>query len=235
MAERNPFERRGRALSRRRFAAGLVGGVAAVLGGCRPAGAAERASASGPATCTLYPEQMEGPFFLDLDLLRSDITEGRPGAPLTLALQVVTAGACLAIGNAVVDVWHCDAGGIYSGFAGQLGGVVTRGERFLRGSQVTDAQGRVTFRTIYPGWYPGRTTHVHFKVHLGSTREATSQLYFPEEVTAAVYRTAPYAARGPKDTSNARDGLARSARPPPATVTRDASGYRASLVIGVAA
>jgi protocatechuate 3,4-dioxygenase beta subunit len=217
-----------------------------VLAGCRPEQRAEpaaspgadallRASASPPA-CTLYPEQMEGPFFLDLDLLRSDIVDGRPGAPLALRLQILDAGrGCNPVANAMVDVWHCDAAGVYSGYARQPGGVDARGERFLRGSQVTDSGGRVAFRTIYPGWYPGRTTHVHFTVHLASRREATSQLYFPEDATAAVYAAPPYAARGQKDTSNARDALLRRAPAPLASVAREPSGgHAATLVVGVA-
>lgn len=231
-------------LTRRRFAVGLLGGVAGVLAGCRgsadasPGGSTAGGGRTGSGTgtaCTLYPQQMEGPFYLDLALLRRDITEGRPGAPLTLSLQVLNASSCAALAGLLVDVWHCDAAGVYSGYAGQVGGVDTRGRKFLRGSQVTDAEGRVTFETIYPGWYPGRTTHIHFKVHLGSTSEATSQLYFPEEVTSAVYAVAPYAAHGQKDTSNASDGVARSALPPLATVTpRSSGGYIAALVIGVA-
>lgn len=226
-------------MTRRDFALRMAGGVAAVaLGGCGESAASDGGAGGTVArsTCTLYPQETQGPYFLDLDMLRRDITEGRRGAPLGLALQVVNAASCAPLAGVVVDVWHCDAAGVYSGYTGQLGGVDTRGQTFLRGSQVTDAEGRVRFDTIYPGWYPGRTTHVHFKVHVSSTREATSQIYFPEGVTAAVYATSEYAAHGQKDTSNANDGVARSGGLPPlATVAADAAGHVATLTIAVAA
>lgn len=221
------------AVSRRTFARGVaVGLAAAVFGACgRSAGAA---SGAAPA-CTLYPEQTQGPFYLDARLLRRDIREGRPGAPLRLELQVVQAGSCAPLGGVAVDVWHCDAAGLYSGYDRQLGGVTTAGQTFLRGSQVSGGDGRVLFETIYPGWYPGRTTHVHFKVHVGARSEATSQIYFPEETTAGVYTAPPYAARGPKDTSNAADGVVRfEGAPPLARVSRGPSGSLiATLVVAV--
>jgi protocatechuate 3,4-dioxygenase beta subunit len=191
---------------------------------------------SGGGLCTLYPRQTEGPYYLDLDLLRSDITESRPGALLSLALQVVRSGSCVPISDAAVDIWQCDAQGVYGGYAGQLGGVDTRGQTFLRGTQVTDAEGRVRFRTIYPGWYPGRTTHIHFKVHLSPTSIVTSQIYFPEELTRGVYATPPYAAHGQKDTTNAADFIARSGGGMPAlpSIVEAGSGYEGTLTIAVA-
>lgn len=223
------------ALSRREFSRGLAAGLAAAaLGACGRSAGAEAGPGTTPA-CTLYPEQTEGPFYLDADLVRRDIREGRPGAPLRLELQVVAARSCTPLGGLAVDVWHCDAGGLYSGYRRQLGGAVTTGETFLRGSQSTDDAGRVAFETIYPGWYPGRTTHVHFKVHVGPRAEATSQIYFPEDVTAAVYRLAPYASRGGKDTPNASDGVVRHGGAPPlARVARDGAGLVATLVVAVA-
>jgi protocatechuate 3,4-dioxygenase beta subunit len=223
----------GEAMTRRGFAARVAGGLVGVaLGGC---GGSRASAAADASACTLYPRQTEGPYYLDLDRLRRDITGGRPGLPLALDLRIVSAATCAALADVVVDVWHCDAAGLYSGYPGQLGGADTRGETFLRGSQVSDAGGRVRFDTIYPGWYPGRTTHVHFKVHVGATREATSQLYFPEALTAAVYARAPYAARGQKDTSNATDAVARSGGLPPLAVpSAQGSGYVAAMTIAVA-
>lgn len=222
-------------MSRRDFALRVGSGLAAVALGRGTARAGASAPAGRAGTCTLYPRQTEGPFYLDLGTLRRDLTEGRPGTPLSLALRVVDAASCAPLAGAVVDVWHCDAEGVYSGYPGQLGGVDTRGQTFLRGSQVTDAEGRVRFDTIYPGWYPGRTTHVHFKVRVGRTQEATSQLYFPEDVTAAIYSSGPYAARGQKDTSNASDGVRRSGEAPPlAEVRVEGRGHVAALTIAVA-
>jgi len=186
---------------------------------------------TGPGACTLYPAQTEGPFFLDLALVREDITEGKPGAPMTLIIEVLSASSCGPVADAVVDVWHCDADGVYSGFAGQLGGLDTTGQQFLRGALTTDASGIVVFQTIYPGWYPGRTTHIHFKVRPTPTTEATSQLYFPEDATAAVYQSAPYDARGPKDTSNIADSIGRNT--PVAIVSQTDDGYEARLTVTI--
>lgn len=189
----------------------------------------------GPGTCTLYPQQTEGPYYLDDDLLRSDITEGYPGTPMDLRIRVLSADGCTPVSGVPVDVWHCDADGVYSGFPGQLGGLDTTGETFFRGTQLTDAQGYATFVTIYPGWYPGRTTHIHFKVHPTENTEVTSQLYFPEDVTSTVYDTSPYDAHGQKDTSNAQDGTAQqNGFPPLLDVSENADGYLAELVVTVA-
>jgi protocatechuate 3,4-dioxygenase beta subunit len=189
-------------------------------------------TASTPGSCTLYPEQTEGPYYVDADLVRADLREGKPGTPLTLDLLVLSASGCAPLANAAVDIWHCDAAGVYSGYQGQLGGLDTRGAVFLRGTQLTGPDGRVQFQTIYPGWYPGRTTHIHFKVHLSGNREATSQLYFAEELNREVYATAPYASHGQKDTSNTADMFERGA--PLLTVSRSGQGYAASMTITVA-
>jgi protocatechuate 3,4-dioxygenase beta subunit len=208
---------------------GLGGGSDAGAGGGLDAGS----NADG-ATCTVYPQQTEGPYYLDLNRLRRDITEGKPGMPLRLVVQVVSAVGCAPLKDIAVDVWQADASGAYSGYAGQPGGIDTTGQTFLRGTQITGDDGRVQFDTIYPGWYPGRTTHIHFKVHLSSTLEATSQLYFPEDVTAAVYQTAPYSARGQKDTSNAADQVTQGNIPPLLALTSDGTGYLAALTVAVA-
>lgn len=185
-------------------------------------------------SCTLYPEQTAGPFYVDLDLLRRDITEGKIGAALRMRVRV-QGRDCSPLKDLAVDLWHCDADGVYSGFPSQLGGLDTTGQAFLRGTQVTDAAGVAEFETIYPGWYPGRTTHIHFKVHTSSSMEATSQIYFPEDVTSVIYGTAPYDVRGQKDTANVGDGIATANPAPLAEVSGDASsGYVATILVTVA-
>ena len=109
------------------------------------------------------------------------------------------AGECTPLADAVVDVWHCDASGVYSGFD------EGEGERFLRGAQVTNEDGIVQFRTIYPGWYPGRTPHIHVKVHVDRQTALTTQLYFDEETSDRVYARAPY--EQGRDQTNAADGI----------------------------
>jgi protocatechuate 3,4-dioxygenase beta subunit len=151
------------------------------------------------SSCTLAAEQTEGPYYFDADAIRSDITEDRDGTPLRLAIRVRDAERCEAIESAVVDVWHCDAGGVYSGFDDG------EGERFLRGAQATNADGVAQFRTIYPGWYPGRTPHIHLKVHLDRTTVLTTQLYFDEAISRKVYAAAPY--RQDAEVANESDGI----------------------------
>lgn len=186
----------------------------------------------GPVDCVLSPQQIQGPYFIDVGLARSDIREDRQGVPLTLSLRLADAGGCAPIRDAVVNVWHADAAGVYSGFAGQPGGVDATGETFLRGFQVTDADGQVRFTTIYPGWYPGRTVHIHVRIHLDATTALITQLYFPEAVTDAVHALAPYASRGRRDTTNAGD--AYFAADVVLAVAADGGGYDASLILGAA-
>jgi protocatechuate 3,4-dioxygenase beta subunit len=191
----------------------------------------------GVDPCTLTPEQTQGPYYFDVDAIRSDIREDREGVVLRLALKVQDAD-CQPISNAVVDVWHCDAGGLYSGFeAASTGRGGGRGrtdeETYLRGAQVTNADGVVQFTTVYPGWYRGRTAHIHAKVHLDRETLLTTQLYFDEEVTAQVYEREPYAANGRADTTNRSDG---SFEPGSLLDLRqDGDGWLGVLVLGVRA
>ena len=166
-----------------------------------PASAAAKADAllEDGAACALEAEQAEGPFYFDADAIRSDIREDRAGVVLRLAVRVREVGSCRPLPDAVVDVWHCDAGGVYSGFDDG------EGERFLRGAQMTDAAGVARFTTVYPGWYSGRTPHVHLKVHLDRRTVLTTQLYFDEKTSAKVYDRAPY--RPGRDQTDAADGL----------------------------
>ena len=169
-------------------------------------------SAAIPA-CVVKPEATEGPYFVDVQLDRADIrvepSTGAPvdGVPLELAFNVaqVASGACTALAGAIVDVWHCDAEGVYSGVEGSAD------TKFLRGFQTTDANGLARFTTIFPGWYRGRTVHIHYKIRTtgadGNAYEFTSQLFFDEAATAAVYARAPYSARGQQDTTNANDSI----------------------------
>ena len=180
--------------------------------------------------CEATPRQTEGPYYADVGGFRQDVTEGLPGAPLTVQLRVVEVGTCAAIPDVVVDLWHTDAAGRYSAFEDAIG------ETFMRGKQITDADGIVEFTTIYPGWYPGRTVHAHFKVTDADSAVVASQMYFPQDVTDSVFQSDPYAARGEPDTTNATDGVARGIaadHPLMGTVVEDGDGYAATLVVGV--
>lgn len=218
-------------VGRRRALIGLSGIVVSVLG-------AEHAWAQGPGACVLTPEAGEGPYYLDPKLLRSDITSGQPGAPLELALQVVRAGDCATLANARVDVWHADAIGLYSGYAKQsgVGGVSTEpavGKQYLRGTQFTDAQGNVHFRTIFPSWYGGRTPHVHFKVFLANKEVVASQVFFPDEINKEVFAEwQPYRQHVSKRRAfNDNDPIKQGVY---SQVVRQRSSYAAKAVLVVA-
>ncbi|HEY0602544.1 MAG TPA: intradiol ring-cleavage dioxygenase [Herpetosiphonaceae bacterium] len=170
-------------------------------------------------TCVVSPEQTVGPYYADVQLNRSDIrsdtTSGavKAGLPFVLTMRVsqISAGSCTPIEGATVEIWHCDAEGVYSAFEGEG----TANENFLRGHQVTDASGQVQFTTIYPGWYRGRAVHIHFKVRTtgadGNDYEFTSQMYFDDAISDQIYTQAPYTEHGgSRDTTNANDGIYRN-------------------------
>jgi protocatechuate 3,4-dioxygenase beta subunit len=189
---------------------------------------------TGAEVCVITPEAAEGPFYFDPALVRTDITEGRPGLPTTVRLQVVDE-QCRPLRNARVDIWHCDATGVYSGYANQAEGADAKGETFMRGTQFTDDSGIAEFETVYPGFYRGRTTHIHFKVFLDETTLLTGQLFFPDEVSETVYAAvAPYNERPRRDTFNGNDGIARRAgERSVASVEAQPEGYLVQLIVGV--
>ncbi len=174
-------------------------------------------------TCELTAEQTEGPFYFDVDRIRSDIREDREGVPLHLRLRVRDLDAgCEPIRNAVLDIWHCDAEGSYS----------ATGQTYLRGAQVTDRDGVAEFTTIYPGWYPGRTVHIHAKVHLDRETVLTTQLYFADDVTARVFVDDPYPSESNRDGFNASDGLYDESLE--LTLSERGDGYRGLITLDVA-
>ena len=198
--------------------AGAVAGVAAWSAGMQPASAA---NLQPPLPgCVVRPQATEGPYFVDQQLERSDIRiEPASGAeavgvPLALAFAVssVAGGSCSPLSGAVIDVWQCDAAGVYSGVADTSLGLNTVGKKALRGLQRTGRGGLARFTTIYPGWYSGRPVHIHFKIRTtvaGQPYEFTSQLYFEEALTDRIHARAPYAARGRRDTRNETDTIFR--------------------------
>ena len=209
---------------------GLVAGAAGLAGlrATEDAGAGPAGVASGLISCVLAPEQTEGPFYVDDAAVRRNVTEGRPGTPLTLRLTVVNASNCKPIRNAAVEIWHCDARGAYSATGAEAD------ERFLRGIQRTDAKGLAIFRTLYPGWYRGRTVHIHTMVHIGGNVVHTGQLYFPDAATDAVYRRAPYTSRPGRTTRNSSDSIFRNGgAKSQLKVRKTASGYTGAITMGV--
>jgi protocatechuate 3,4-dioxygenase beta subunit len=205
-------------------AGGLLAGLAG-LGFLRT----RSAPAASGVSCILTPEMTEGPYYLSGEKLRRNITEGRPGARLDLRLAVVDATTCRPIKGAVVDIWHADAAGIYSGF-----GAGTSSRTFMRGVQRTDARGIAVFRTVYPGWYQGRTVHIHVKVHVGGNVVHTGQLFFSDTFTDAVYKRVPYNRRPNRDVHNAQDMIyASGGRQSLLKLGRKGPGYVGSITMGV--
>ena len=162
----------------------------------------ENAVAAG--SCTLTKELTEGPYWIPNNLTRRDVTEGRHGVPLSLVLTVEDA-SCNVLTGADVEIWHTDAKGVYSGVAGS-----SSSSRFMRGHQKTNSKGVARFDTIYPGWYQGRTPHIHLKVHVGGNEVHTGQLFFRSGYSRRVYTTRYYKSRGQADTTNASDGIYES-------------------------
>ena len=210
---------------------GLLGSLLGVAGWkiAESDGAGPAAVASGAVSCVLTPEQTEGPYYLAGEKFRRNITEGRPGVPLLLRLRVIDASTCKPIKGAAVDIWHADAGGVYSGF-GQ--GAASR--TFMRGIQRTNARGLALFRSVYPGWYQGRTVHIHVKVHLGGNVVHTGQLYFPDKLTDRVFRRVPYSRRGRRTTRNSNDFVfANGGRRSMLSLSKRGSAYVAAITMGV--
>ena len=221
------------ALTRRQLL-GIGGiGIAALAVGCRPGGPGTTTTTRSttptpttPGTCVLQPEVTEGPYYLDRDLVRSDISGGRPGLPVQLDLLVADE-ACRPRPGAAVDIWYCDAGGVYSGVGGNTGS-------FLRGTQIADADGRVTFQGIYPGWYAGRCVHFHVKVHTGGREIHTGQLFIDQALNDEIARMAPYAGNRAGRVRNGSDFIfrqtqGRSMLP----LTAQGSGYRGAMTLAV--
>ena len=252
----------GRILTRREILALLGGSGAALFAACAPAAvrgtpsptsatasstAASTAAASAivaAPNCIVVPALTEGPYFVDEKLSRSDIrtdpTDGsvKPGAALTLALNIsrASSGACSGLAGATVDVWHCDALGVYSDASDP--GFNTKGSKFLRGYQTTDSGGNVQFTTIYPGWYQGRAVHIHFKIRTPATNASydfTSQFFFDDSFTDQVYAQAPYSQKGSGRLRDSGDSIYTGGGDKLLLpVTKSGSGYAAAFAIGLA-
>ena len=237
----------------RREALGVLGAAGlAFVGGCgsSPTSPSTTTTASnnsgtgggtsGAASCVVTPEETAGPYPDRTGMLNSpaffrrDVTEGKPGLPLTLAITVVNVrNSCAPLADAAVEIWQCDAAGNYSEYSQP--GFNGTGQTFLRGLQTTDAGGKVTFSTIYPGWYMGRATHIHVEIYTNGRSIKTTQIAFPESVSSAVYRTGVYASKGQNTTTNASDNVfSDGVQDELAALAGDTtSGYTATITIGV--
>ncbi|MFD4626393.1 intradiol ring-cleavage dioxygenase [Streptomyces sp. NPDC058475] len=243
-----PIGRRTVLIATGATAAALAVGAAAPA--TPTADAAHATPVAAAAVCTLTKEMTEGPYYLDGQLVRSDITEGKAGIPLKLTLTVVDDDTCAPLDNALVEIWHCDALGEYSGFVGGNGHSEPDDGTFLRGGVLTGTDGVAKITTIYPGWYRGRCIHIHLKVHTGVTLTSdgsftggqelhTGQLFFSETVTTAVARISPYSTNTVTRTTLAQDsiyddgGAASGLLTLTALGSSTSSGYAGALTVGV--
>jgi protocatechuate 3,4-dioxygenase beta subunit len=246
----------GRVLSRREILMLLGGAGAALIAGSAftkfdfdqatgTAVATEVATESALPSCVVRPALTEGPYFVDELLNRSDIrsdpTDGtvKDGVPLRLTFRVLKAesNACAPLEGAQVDIWHCDAVGVYSDV--QDRSFNTKGKKFLRGYQVTDSSGTAEFMTIYPGWYSGRAVHIHFKIRTDPASqtgyEFTSQLFFDDKLSDEVETLKPYATKGKvRDTRNSDDGIYQNGGDQSLlTLKKEGNGYAATFDIAL--
>jgi len=241
-----PF-RESKRLPRRELLATLGAGFGAALSACASSSPTAASTVTNTGTtggtgssCAITPSETEGPYPDKTGMLnnpaffRRDVTEGRPGLPVTLTLTIVNVNSgCSPVSNASVEIWQCDASGNYSEYSQP--GYDGTGKTFLRGLQTSDANGQVTFTTIYPGWYAGRATHIHVEVFRGSSLVKTTQIAFPEDVTRAVYATGVYASKGQSSTTNSGDNVfSDGTQYEMAALSGDTtSGYTATLTIGI--
>jgi protocatechuate 3,4-dioxygenase beta subunit len=228
------------ALTRRAAVAGLFAAPSL----CLPntvARAGDDAVTAGPRvsfSCIATPQAVAGPYYFDPKLQRIDITEGHPGAPLQIRLMVIDTATCQPLAGTRIDVWHARADGFYSGYRGQGDNhkIDTSGGTFMRGTQETDAQGEARFRTVYPGWYTGRTAHIHFKVFTDRKNVLTAQMYFPDALSQYIYGNVnAYRRKKPRDTFNVNDGLALMDKTHGGfcDLKEEADHYLATLILGV--
>jgi protocatechuate 3,4-dioxygenase beta subunit len=240
-----------RTLRRREVLAALGAGVGAAVAACGSSSTSPTATAATTTTtrtpgtvnasCAVSPTETRGPYpdttgmINNSAFFRRDITEGKPGIPLALTLTVVNVNsACAAVSGLQVEIWQCDATGNYSEYSQP--GFNGTGQTFLRGVQTTDANGQVTFNTIYPGWYAGRATHIHVDAYRGGAIVKSTQIAFPETVSSAVYASGVYAAHGQNaQTTNANDNVfSDGVTNELATVSGSpSSGYTAMLNVGI--
>jgi protocatechuate 3,4-dioxygenase beta subunit len=189
-------------------------------------------------SCIATPQAVAGPYYFDPKLSRLDVTEGHPGVPLRIRLVVIDTASCQPLTGARIDIWHARADGFYSGYRGQGDNhkIDTTGGTFMRGTQETDGQGEARFHTVYPGWYIGRTPHIHFKVFTDEKNVLTAQMYFPDALSQYLYGNVDaYKRKRPRDTFNVNDSLALmdNSHGGFCDIREQADHYLATLILGV--
>ena len=217
------------------------------LNGCKKEEVTTEGTTTGTGTegtCAVTDSETDGPYPLynsrGSSIQRLDITDGKQGTPLNINIIVRNVNNnCAIISNARVDIWHCDKYGYYSGYSnsGYLGTQNNSSLVFCRGLQYTDSNGQVQFKSIYPGWYSGRVTHIHAQVYVNSVLKLTTQIAFPEEINTAVYNSTLYAAHGQNPTKNSTDSIIRDSltNELAAVIPNNSGGYDLTHTIYIAA
>ena len=235
------------ALSRRAAVAGLLAAPALAVTSA-PASAEDSGPDHDPASrditprpsfsCAATPQAVAGPYYFDPKLQRVDVTEGHPGVPLRIRLVAIDTASCQPVKGARIDIWHARADGFYSGYRGQgdAAKIDTSGATFMRGTQTTDAHGEAHFSTVYPGWYRGRTPHIHFKAFTDEKNVLTAQMYFPDALSQYVYgNVSVYRRSKPRDTFNVNDSLALIDKSHGGfcDIREQADHYLATMILGI--
>ncbi len=237
-------------MERKDFLKNSIGlmGITSIINACTKADAIASTTTGTTGSCIVSPTEVEGPYpyvggEITNPLQRIDVTGGQTGVPLTLNFTVVNANNnCSIVAGARVDIWHCNKDGYYSGYGNQTSVNGTQsnvGQNWLRGYQLTDASGKAQFLTIYPGWYPGRATHIHLEVFVSNVLKKTTQITFPETISDVVHVSTLYAAHGKNTTRNAADGIFNNSAADlvneTVALTGDTtSGFTGTLTLGLA-
>lgn len=199
-------------MERKDFLKNGIFGLTTILTGAAIAGDNKKQNTQGEDECDVSPRETKGPFPTKTpsQMVQSNIRSDRRGVALLINLIIVNkTNKCKPFAEAHVDIWHCDKDGYYSEYGNhpmQRNDLTSA--HFLRGRQVTDAKGHVSFLSIYPGWYHGRAPHIHIEVFDKSGASLlVTQVAFPQDISNTVYSSPLYTSRGEADTPNNRDNV----------------------------
>ncbi|OIW24726.1 aromatic compound dioxygenase [Coniochaeta ligniaria NRRL 30616] len=157
------------------------------------------------------------------EYIREDVTETQAGVDLALDIQILDVNTCEPVPNVYMEIWHCNSTGVYSGVVASGNGngdASNINATFLRGVQQTDSDGAAQFRTLFPGHYTGRTTHIHVMVHTNATAFPNGtlidtthvghvgQVFFDQDLIGSVEATSAYSVNTQQLTTNAQDSIA---------------------------
>lgn len=177
---------------------------------------------AGNNSCVLSPEVTQGPYYVSGEYVRKDIIDEQDGIELILDTQVIDMATCDPVPSAMIEIWHCNSTGVYSGIIasgnGDSSDAANINATFLRGLQPTDDDGVAQFVTLFPGHYTSRSNHIHVLVHFNGTIYANGtygggyvshvgQLFFDQDLITLVEATSPYDTNTQVLTLNSEDSV----------------------------